>query len=99
MKSLALAFVFVVSLPAFCIADSSEPPHKTMKMDQDGVLVAGEYEVISTNNSVTRALCPYSCEERSIPKANCRTWKSKNEPDKCYVQDTRLPSDAVPIGK
>ncbi len=68
-----------------------------MKEDTDGVLEKNEYTVISTNNSVTRSLCPYTCEMRNIPAAHCKQWKSVREPEKCYVQDLRLPSEAIPF--
>ena len=78
---------------------NSLAPHPSMKENEDGNLKQGEYEVISTNGSVTRAFCPYTCEMRGLPAKNCKSWKSLQEPDKCYLQDTRLPSNAVPMGK
>jgi hypothetical protein len=57
-----------------------------------------DVEVVSMNGSVTRAKCPYTCEMRGIPRKFCREWKSRMYGDRCYVQDTRLPSNAVPIG-
>lgn len=67
----------------------------SMLEDTDGVLEKNEFEYISTNQSITRSLCPYACSARGIPKQNCRTWKSIQEPTKCYVQDLRLPSTAI----
>ena len=72
-------------------------PHPSMKENVDGNLREGEYEVISMNGSITRALCPYTCEMRGIPKKSCKTWGSLQDRTKCYVQDTRIPSGAVPI--
>lgn len=63
--------------------------------DTDGVLTQNEYEQVSVNNSITRALCPYTCEMRNLPKEHCKTWKSNMEPNKCYVQDLRIPSEAI----
>ena len=97
--------VLSVPISGVCAAEevkqAEQPiaPHPSMTENKDGVLKQGEYEVISTNGSVTRSFCPYTCEMRGLPKQYCRTWKSVQEPDKCYVQDTRLPSEAVPIGR
>lgn len=87
-------------LPNGAVPAQSNPslaPHPSMKENQDGELKAGEYEVISMNGSITRALCPYTCEMRGLPKQACKSWKSAQEPEKCYLQDTRLPSNAVPV--
>jgi hypothetical protein len=65
----------------------------------DGQLSAGTYEVISTNGSITRALCPYTCKMRGIEKSHCKTWRSASEPEKCYVEDTSLPSQAISWGE
>jgi hypothetical protein len=65
----------------------------------DGDLGPNQYETISLNGSLTRALCPYSCEMRGIPKRNCREWRSLVDPEKCYVEDTRLAQHAVILGK
>ncbi len=58
----------------------------------------GTYEVVSTNGSITRSLCPYTCEMHGLPRSHCRTWQSKQDPTRCYVQDTRIPSDAIHLG-
>lgn len=71
--------------------------HHGMHEDVDGTLKKDEYVVISMNGSITRALCPYTCEMRGLPREKCREWQSVNDPSKCYVQDTTLPSDAVPF--
>ena len=106
-------FLFVLtltSLPAFAddvpapsavggIAPGTLAPHPNMKENTDGELRPGEYEVISMNGGVTLALCPYTCEMRGLPKKFCRTWGSLQDKSKCYVEDTRLPSNAVPLGK
>lgn len=62
--------------------------------DTDGVLEADEYRVISMNGAVTRRPCPYTCEQRGVPKASCKTWLSDDKAE-CYVHDTRLPSGNV----
>lgn len=62
-----------------------------------GELKENEYEVISTNDSIRRALCPYTCKMRGIPKSHCREWRSQINRQKCYVQDTSLPSEAVKL--
>ena len=69
-----------------------------MKVDIDGEIRKGEFEKISTNGSITRGLCPYTCEMRALPKQYCKTWRSIVDPTKCYVQDTRIPSQAVLVG-
>ena len=66
-----------------------------MREDDDGVLEKNEYEYISTNQSITRSWCPYACSTRGIPRKDCRTWRSIQDPSKCYVQDLRLPSSAI----
>lgn len=74
-------------------------PHPSMKENTDGILKSGEYEVISTNGSISRSVCPYTCEMRGLPKQYCRAWPSKQDPSRCYLEDTRIPSSAVPLGK
>ncbi len=66
-----------------------------MREDDDGDLRQGEFVRISPNGSITRALCPYSCEMRGLPVRYCKTWRSQMNPDECYVQDTRIQTDAV----
>lgn len=56
-------------------------------------------EVISSNGAVTRAPCPYTCEMRGLPLEHCKTWPSPSDPGQCYVWDTRLPQDAIPLSK
>lgn len=67
----------------------------SMQEDTDGELNQNEYERVSTNDSITRALCPYTCDMRGLTQEICRSWKSLVDPSKCYVQDTRLPSNAI----
>ncbi len=73
-------------------------PHPSMTENSNGDMKQGEYEVVSLNGSITRSFCPYTCEMRGLPKESCRTWPSNREKDKCYIQDTRLPSDAIAFG-
>ena len=61
-------------------------------------LQPNEYEVISTNGAITRAICPYTCAMRGLEVKNCKTWRSLSNPKLCYVQDTRLESDAIDWG-
>jgi len=63
-----------------------------------GELKPNEYEVISTNGSITRAICPYTCAMRGLAAKHCKTWRSLSNPKLCYVQDTRLKSDAIDWG-
>lgn len=71
---------------------------ETMVEDDDGYLKANEYEVISTNGAITRAFCPYTCAMRDLPAEHCKTWRSLNDPELCYVQDTRVSSAAIKWG-
>jgi hypothetical protein len=61
-------------------------------------LKPNEYEVISTNGAITRATCPYTCGMRGLEAKHCKTWRSLSNPKLCYVQDTRLKSDAIDWG-
>ncbi len=70
----------------------------TMVENRDGELKPNEYEVISTNGSITRAFCPYTCAMRGLEGKHCKTWRSLSDPKLCYVQDTRIKSDAIDWG-
>jgi hypothetical protein len=70
--------------------------HQNMIEDKDGELQAGEYTVIDPAGSVTRANCPYVCADRGLPAEHCKSWQSASEKQLCYLQDTRIPSDAMP---
>lgn len=85
-------------IPALAAAQAGSPNSSTMVEDSDGTLQRNEYETVSMNDSITRALCPYTCEMRGLPKQSCRTWQSQNDPSLCYVQDTRIPSNAIALG-
>jgi hypothetical protein len=61
-------------------------------------LKPNEYEVISTNGAITRAICPYTCAMRGLELKHCKTWRSLSNPILCYVHDTRLESDAIDWG-
>ena len=67
----------------------------TMVENRDGELKPNEYEVISTNGAITRAFCPYTCAMRGLEAKHCKAWRSLSNPKLCYVQDTRLKSDAI----
>lgn len=104
LVSLFSAFPALADDPAGAEVKDNPPagtlaPHPSMKENTDGELRQGEYEVISMNGGVTRAFCPYTCEMRGLPKQHCRTWQSLQDKTKCYVEDTRIPSQAIPIGK
>lgn len=87
---------FLSSLFTFqSFAQTNLAPHPTMSEDTDGDLKSGEYIVISPNGSITRSICPYTCEMRGLPKDYCKTWKSITN-EECYVQDTRISSGAMP---
>ena len=63
-----------------------------------GELKPNEYEVISTNGAITRAFCPYTCAMRGLKTKYCKTWRSLTNPKLCYVQDTRLKTNAIEWG-
>ena len=94
---IALALTLCLTAAPASAAGPGGQHGQNMREDVDGNLQHGEYIKISPNGSITRALCPYSCNMRGIPQGNCKTWKSVQHPDQCYVQDTRIPSDAVPV--
>ena len=61
-------------------------------------LKPNEYEAIDTSGAITRALCPYTCAMRGLEAKHCKTWRSLSNPKLCYVQDTRIKSDAIDWG-
>ena len=71
----------------------------TMVENRDGELKSNEYEVIDMNGSITRAFCPYTCAMRGLEAKYCKAWRSVSDPKLCYVQDTRIKSDAIDWGK
>jgi hypothetical protein len=79
--------------------DARARPGLGMREDSDGNIMEGEYQVISKNGGVTRRPCPYTCEMKGIPQTSCRTWVSKSDSSLCYVEDTRLSQNAVPMGQ
>lgn len=96
--ALAMLALFIAS-PAYGQPESKKELAKRHELqeDKDGVLKPNEYFKISPNGSITRSWCPYTCSMRNLSHKNCRTWQSKIDPTQCYVQDTRIPSDAVPV--
>lgn len=97
-----LKFLFAVTLFVRCsfasIAHADDPNDPTEKARAAAATQPETYqvEVISPNGALTRKVCPYTCEDRELPKQHCKTWRSKDNIS-CYVWDTRLPQDAVPI--
>lgn len=92
-RPLCIAFAVAAIL---CLGTSTSLAQgRAMEEDRDGELLAYEYEVISPNGSITRSFCPYTCEDRDLPRERCREWQSKLDPQKCYVQDLALPSNAI----
>jgi len=75
-----------------------ETERTPMVENRDGDLKPNEYEVISTNGAITRAFCPYTCAMRGLEAKYCKTWRSVEDPKLCYVQDTRLQTDAIKWG-
>ena len=69
--------------------------HPEMELSKDGKEREGQYIIIDMSGSITRSVCPYTCEMRGLPREHCRTWQSLQNPKLCYVQDTRIPSEAI----
>lgn len=106
MKKLLLAFVLLIPLSLSAENTINHDSHKELHNDPRPELIekiqdghAKGVEVMSLNGAVTRAACPYTCEMRGLPTEHCKTWPSPSDPGQCYVWDTRLPQDAVPLGK
>ena len=78
-------------------AASAAAKHPSMREDKDGDLQPGEYTVIDTKGGTTRAHCPYVCADRGLPPEHCKAWESASDKTLCYLQDTRIHSDAVPL--
>ncbi len=76
-------------------AKNSAAKMRAMKLDNNGLLEKDEYEFVSKNESIARALCPYNCVDRGLSSKDCRAWSSIQDPTKCYVQDLRLQSEAI----
>ncbi len=98
---LALLCLLAISFLAtpICADDLSgaSAPKMVMVEDEDGIVGPNEYRRISQNGGTTRRPCPYTCEMRGVPRDHCREWKSKEDPSECYVEDTSVPSNAVPL--
>jgi hypothetical protein len=107
VKFIRCAVVIVTLSLTSAVAHAENESHKSVDAggvkDGTSTIEAGskgtEVEVVSANGSITRAKCPHTCADRSIPKGSCREWRSKMYPDVCYVEDTSKPSDAIPLGK
>jgi len=104
MKKIIALTIFVL-LPLIAYAGEKEPENssesgRTPMVENRGghELQPDEYEVISTNGAITRAICPYTCAMRGLEAIHCKTWRSLSNPKLCYVHDTRLKSDAIDWG-
>ena len=103
-KMLALTLFVLLPISAYAGEKTvirnieTERTATTMVENRDGELKPNEYEVISTNGAITRAICPYTCAMRGLEAKHCKTWRSLNDPKLCYVQDTRLKTDAIDWG-
>jgi hypothetical protein len=104
-KILALAMMALLPLTAHAAESAAPAPAgaertaATMVEDDDGYLAPNEYEVISTNGSISRSFCPYTCAMRGLETKDCKTWRSLNDPELCYVQDNRVPTNAIKWGE
>ena len=109
-KMIALTILVLLPLCAYAgeKAQGENSANKNIKAERTSTtmvenrggseLKPNEYEVISTNGSITRALCPYTCAMRGLDAKYCKTWRSLNDPKLCYVQDTRIKTDAIDWG-
>ncbi|HQH25868.1 MAG TPA: hypothetical protein PLP17_00615 [Oligoflexia bacterium] len=105
--TLVLILLFPTAQAAAECSDThkSAAPEKTaesalpaMIEDSDGDVKKNQFVRIDPQGSITRALCPYTCEMRGLPKEHCRMWRSQIDPQQCYVQDTRIASNAIRFG-
>ena len=71
--------------------------HAAMREDKDGDFQTGEYTVIDTKGATTRAHCPYTCADRGLAAEHCKAWQSASDKSLCYLQDKRIPTDAIPF--
>lgn len=96
---LSILFVFSKSASAGDKISLPMPTASTtFQENKDGNIKEGEYEVMNESGSLTRRPCPYTCENRGIPRESCHEWRSVAG-DLCYVHDTRLPQAAVPLDR
>jgi hypothetical protein len=65
--------------------------------DRDAQVPPNEYVKVDLEGGVTKSSCPYTCEDRGLAKENCKIWESVLDANECYVQDLRIPSDAIPL--
>ena len=65
--------------------------------DRDAQLPPNEYVKVDLEGGVTKSSCPYTCEDRGLAKEYCKIWESVLDANECYVQDIRIPSDAIPL--
>lgn len=93
-----------VAEPAAGFIDNpaADAEYRLMREDTDGKLGDDEFRVISSNGSITRRPCPYSCRMRGIESSACKEWRSLDGKE-CYVQnlaqDRAHPSQAIPLKK
>ena len=107
-KMIALAILVLLPLTAYAVEKAQGENSATENIEAERLpmvenrggseLKPNEYEVISTNGAITRAICPYTCAMRGLEVKYCKTWRSLSRPNLCYVQDTRLETDAIDWG-
>jgi hypothetical protein len=66
-------------------------------LDRDAPIPPNQYVKVDIEGGVTKSTCPYTCEDRGLAKEYCKIWESVLDPNECYVQDIRIPSDAIPL--
>lgn len=85
-KLFSMVLILSVYLFSFKVAANQTE----MVEDIDGDLKIGEYRIIDSRGSVTRSLCPYTCEMKGVPPKHCKEWGSAVNKEECYVQDLRI---------
>lgn len=99
MKSYVLALIVCLSVYPANAESPAAPavtPSSATAFNESVAQQGEEVQVVSANGALTRRPCPYTCEDRQLPSEHCKTWESKDK-TLCYVWDTRLPQNAVPI--
>lgn len=98
MRKLFLCSVTIVALSIVFAAQGFAQAAGVDANEEASPPLGDDVEVISMNGSITRGKCPHTCEDRNIPRKDCKEWRSKMYGDRCYVEDLRMPSNAIADG-
>lgn len=94
IATILISVSFVFATNAFSEVDYE--PTNGWHEDVDGEMGPKEFRIVNEDGNLTRAHCPYTCEDRGVDRQNCKEWKSENGQE-YYVQDTRQRQLAVPL--